>query len=107
MNDSEKIRALRDMTNSRDGEGVLLTYLNIAKRKMLNRLYPFKQDTTGVEIPAKYESLQLEIATVLLNKRGAEGETQHNENGVNRIYGNADIPQALLAEITPMCAIPE
>lgn len=107
METSDKLKTLRAMTNSRDGDDVLLSYLNIAKRKMLNRMYPFGQPVQAMDVPERYESLQLEIAVVLMNKRGAEGEVQHNENGVSRIYGNADIPQALLAEITPMCALPE
>lgn len=107
MQDSEKLSMLRTLTRSRDDDATLLSYLGMAKRKMLNRLYPFVADRTGLEIPERYDDLQIEIAIVLMNKRGVEGEVQHNENGVNRMYGNGDIPPALLAEITPMCGIPE
>lgn len=106
MTDSEKLLELRALTRSRDDDDTLLSFLALAKRKMLNRLYPFANSYMGLDIPERYESLQFEIATVLMNKRGAEGEVQHNENGVNRIYGNGDVSN-LLAEITPMCALPE
>ena len=107
MTEAEKVIMLRGMTNGRESDEVLSFYLGVAKRKMLNRMYPFKQDTSGLELPAKYASLQIEIAVVLMNRRGVQGEVSHNENGVSRNYGTADVPPALLAEITPVCAIPE
>lgn len=107
MTDSEKQNQLRMMTDSHDGDDVLLFFLTLAKRKMLNRLYPFAKDTSSLEIPARYEGLQIEIAAFMLNKRGAEGEVQHNENGISRTYGTADVPAALLAELTPFCSLPE
>lgn len=107
MQDSEKLSMLRTLTRSRDDDATLLSYLGMAKRKMLNRLYPFVNDRTGLEIPERYDDLQIEIAIVLMNKRGVEGEVRHDENGVSRTYGNGDIPNSLLAEITPLCGIPE
>lgn len=50
----------------------------------------------------QYETLQLEIAQFLYNKMGAEGETAHNENGVNRTYENAHIPDSMLDCIVPL-----
>ena len=47
--------------------------------------------------------LQVEIAAYLMNKRGAEGETYHGENGVNRTYENASVPASMLAGVTPFC----
>ena len=50
----------------------------------------------------QYETLQLEIAKFLYNKIGAEGETVHNENRVNRTYENAHIPDSMLDCIVPL-----
>lgn len=107
MDEAAKLRQMRTLTGSKEDDTVLLFLLSLAKRKMLNRLYPFAKSLENVELPERYEGLQIEIATVLLNKRGIEGEVQHNENGVSRTYGTSDVPAALLAELTPMCAIPE
>jgi len=49
--------------------------------------------------------LQLEIATYLLNKRGAEGQTAHSENGISRSYESADVPSSMLNQIVPHCGI--
>ena len=57
------------------------------------------------EVPIQYDTTQVEIAAYLLNKRGAEGETAHSENGVSRSYEDGDIPPTLLRRITPMAGV--
>lgn len=102
MTDSEKIRSVSAMTGEND-EKVLATYLSLAGEKICNRLYPFgKEDAT---VPGRYAMLQVEIAVYLLNKRGAEGETRHGENGIDRTYENGDVPETLMRQITPMAAV--
>lgn len=56
-------------------------------------------------VPTKHEYRQCEIAAFLLNKRGAEGQTVHNENGVNRQYEGGNIPASMLADIVPFCGV--
>ncbi len=50
----------------------------------------------------QYSTLQLEIAQFLYNKIGAEGEKSHSENGVNRTYENAHIPDSMLDSVVPL-----
>lgn len=59
---------------------------------------------TPPELPMElqYATLQLEIAQFLYNKMGAEGEKSHNENGINRTYENAHIPDSMLDTVTPL-----
>ena len=103
MTQTEKLQLLKAMVGESDTEEVLLAYLNIAGRKILNRAYPFGTDET--EVPARYDFLQCEIAAYLLNKRGAEGEISHKENGIDRTYESADVPESLLGAVTPMCGV--
>ena len=107
MTETQMLEELRNITDSTEEDRVLLSFLSSAKRRVLNRLYPFANSYEGLNVPERYNGVQIEIAAFLMNKRGAEGEVQHNENGVSRTYGGADVPPALMAEITPMCAIPE
>jgi hypothetical protein len=69
----------------------------------MNRAYPFGTDES--EVPARYEFLQCEIAAYLLNKRGAEGQTAHGENGISRSYESADVPESMLGAVTPFCGV--
>ena len=107
MTEVEKLSMLRVMVgqpNEGDwSDDVLISYLNIAGRKIINRAYPY--DDTITEVPRRYSYLQCDIAAYLLNKRGAEGETAHSENGISRSYASADVPEAMLSEVIPRCGV--
>ena len=103
MTQTEKLKLLKAMVGESDTEEVLLAYLNIAGNKILNRAYPYGTDET--EVPARYDFLQCEIAAYLLNKRGAEGQTAHAENGISRSYESADVPESMLGAVTPMIGV--
>ena len=103
MRQTEKLTLLKAMVGSSDTEDVLLAYLDIAGGKIMNRAYPYGTEET--EVPARYEFLQCEIAAYLLNKRGAEGQTAHSENGISRSYESADVPESLLGAVTPMVGV--
>ena len=86
-------------------EDELLTgILKIAKDAILSRRYPFGNFPEILD--SRYNSLQIRIAVYLYNKRGAEGETSHSENGISRTYESADIPESLLREVVPLVAFP-
>lgn len=103
MKQAEKLTLLKAMVGSSDTDDVLLTYLDVAGHKILNRAYPFGTDET--EVPTRYDFRQCEIAAYLLNKRGAEGEISHRENGIDRAYESADVPESLLGAVTPFCGV--
>lgn len=105
MTDEEKIKTLKAMVGDSDSDDVLSTYLLLAGRKIINRAYPY--DSSVTDVPTEYETLQCEIAAYMLNKRGAEGQTQHTENGISRQYENADVPASMLKAVTPHCGIPK
>lgn len=102
MTDAEKLKMLKAMTGEADEE-VLSTYLSIAGSKVLRRAYPY--DDTVTEVPDRYAYTQLEIAVYLMNKRGAEGQTAHSENGISRSYEDGDVPLSLLREIVPCASL--
>ena len=108
MTNMEKLALCRAMVEQpEDAEGwsdeVLTSYLTIAGQKILNRAYPY--DDTVEEVPRRYGVLQCEIAAYLLNKRGAEGEVSHSENGISRTYENADVPESMLRDVIPHCGL--
>ena len=102
MTDADKLAMLISMTGETD-ENVLSTFLTLAKNVVLAKAYPYGDGTE--EMPSKYDTVQVEIAAYMLNKRGAEGETAHSENGVSRSYEDGDIPPTLLRRITPMAGV--
>ena len=104
MTMAKKVDMLRRMMGEDDTDrGVLEVYLELAGQKILNRMYPYKENYDGLEVPDRYLAIQLKVANMLLNKRGAEGQIQHIENNIHRNWGAADIPDGMLAEIVPYC----
>ena len=80
----------------------LLVYeLNSAKNAINNR----RRYTPTEEMPLEpqFYDLQIRMAIVSFNKTGAEGQTVHNENGINRSYESGDVyPKSMLREIVPL-----
>ena len=98
----EQLKSLLGISGT-DEDALLLTLLSISAQKILDRAYPY--DPTVTEVPARYETKQVEIAVYLYNKRGAEGQLVHNENGINRTYESADVPESLMRGITPFVGV--
>lgn len=102
MTDAEKLKMVKAMTGETD-EGILSTYLSIAGDKVCRKAYPYDPDVRLV--PYRYDFVQVEIAVYLLNKRGAEGQTAHSENGISRSYEDGDVPPTLLRDIVPFASV--
>lgn len=102
MDELEKIAMAKVLSGETD-ELAVSAYLKIAGSKICRKAFPF--DSSILDVPKQYEYLQVEIAVYLLNKRGAEGETAHSENGISRTYEDGDIPPTLLRQIVPVCGV--
>lgn len=105
MTPNEKLEVLKGMVGVvGNGEDKLLQiYLDTAAQKIIERVYPF--DSTKEDVPKKYSYRQCEIAAYLWNKRGAEGEISHDENGIRRTYENADVPESMLKGVIPFVGV--
>jgi len=106
MTEDEKIEFLKILVGSVgfDEEKLLKAYLRIAASIILKRLYPFNKGEDK-ELPGCYAVKQCEIASYLYNKRGAEGETSHDENGIKRTYESGDVPPSMLKDIVPFAEV--
>jgi hypothetical protein len=93
-----KIRITENVTDNE-----LEDILESAKAVILSRRFPFGEQPT--EIEPRYNDLQIRIAVEMFNKRGAEGEIAHSENGVSRTYSSASVSEELLREITPKAGV--
>ena len=101
MTTDRKIDMLQAMLGGEEDRGVLEVFLELAKQKILNRMYPYKEDYDGLSVPDRYAMVQLKAAAYMYLKQGAEGQIQHIEGQIHRNYGSADIPNDMLAEIVP------
>lgn len=105
MTEDEKIAMLRvlcDIPADEMPDSSLIVYLGLAKSLVMRRLYQFVTDSfEELSFPAKYDNLQVQIANEMILRRGAEGETSHKEDGVDRSYENAGVSESLLKQIRP------
>ena len=105
MTQIEKIAQLKSMLGAdAPSDEELITLLLITKGAILNRRYPLGE-WLEEEVPTKYEHIQLMACVHLFNKKGAEGQTSHSENGVSRSYESADVPESLMGQVVPFCEV--
>ena len=106
MTDAQKIAMVQTLVQN-DGDAtdaIVGVYLKLACNKMLERLFPYDTTKTVSDIPERYETIQCELAARLYLRRGGEGETSHEENGVNRTYGSVD-DEDILSRLTPFAKV--
>lgn len=99
------IERLKVRIPEEENDLVLKEILETATSIILTRLYPFEDDLSNKTVPYKYNTLLCDIATELYNKKGAEGETAHSENGVSRTYSSAYVSPELLSQIIPVAKV--
>lgn len=98
----ERIEKMQDMLGFEEDSELLTVYLSHAKNKILNHRFPY--GTTLQDVESRYEYDLIELAIVLFNERGAEGQNQHSENGVSRKWRTE---HEILSSIPRMVGIPK
>lgn len=103
MSNEQKIERLKVLISPDTASNELLLYLlEQSEGIILNRRFPFGAPE-GVTLSPFQEQIQFRVAVELFSKMGAEGQTQHTENGVSRQYEAADVSPSLLRQIIPVC----
>ena len=103
MTNEQKIEKLKVLISPDTAtDPLLLSLLEQAEGIVLNRRYPFGV-RDGATVERRFENVQLQIAVELFNKMGAEGQTAHAENGINRTWEAGDVSPSLLKTIVPVC----
>lgn len=108
MTDSEKLRmvlTLMDVTEADDSVCTAIsTYLTAAASEIISRRYSYGSSTV-TEVPVEYEMTQIWAVIAGYSQGGAEGQTQHSENGINRVFKYADMVDYIRAHVIPLCKL--
>ena len=91
MTDAEKIEMVKTLCDE-TADSVISAYLYMAGQKVIKVACP--KGTTAV--PEEWDALHIDATVYMLNKRGAEGQQSHSENGISRSYESADLPASML-----------
>ena len=110
MTDTEKLAQIKLILGeggSLPSDTTLNGYIGLAKQQILNWMYG---DIGGVptdvtNVPAKYEVTQIYAVVAGYTHAGAEGETQHSENGINRVFNNGDMTDYIKKNVFPYARI--
>jgi hypothetical protein len=103
MTDAQKIEKLKVLISPDNADEILLSYLlENAEGIILNRRYPFGPPE-GASLSPLHEQIQIRMALELFSKMGAEGQIQHQEQGVYRTYEAGDVSPTLLKMVIPVC----
>jgi hypothetical protein len=103
MTDESKIVLVKSMTDEK-AEDIISVFLEMAGDSVCKYCDPYKR-VERETLLEEYGGVQARIAAYFLNKRGADGESAHSENGTSRSYESGDIPESLLRELTPICGV--
>lgn len=100
MTTSEKLRQLKLMLNvtGTSEDDVLAVYLSQAEREIITWHYgdDASEDTA---LPDRFVLVQLNAVIIGYNMRGAEGETRHDENTINRVFSYEDMIHYIHAHV--------
>ena len=106
MTDDQKLASVK-IRLSDGGEmpsdEMLIEYIRSAGQEILNWMYDnypsIPDDVT--EVPPKYEEMQIAAVVAGYTHAGSEGEKQHNENSVNRVFIYADMVSYIRNNVLP------
>lgn len=95
MSTQEKLTVVKTMlgipTSNTDLDTEISVYLELAADEILNWMYINHPDKRESTVPKRYEIVQVHAVVNGYGHRGAEGETVHNENGINRTFKYDDM----------------
>lgn len=80
-------------------------YLRYAQEAVVARLWPFDESKTIDDIPDRFTDRTVQIALYMLNKRGAEGELRHSENGTTHEWESSNIPESFFYGMVPNAGV--
>lgn len=79
-------------------------YLTAAEKEILAWRYSYSKQAVS-EVPAEYEMTQIHAVIAGLSISGAENQTQHSENGVNRTFKYPDMVAYIRSNVVPIAGV--
>lgn len=103
MTDAEKLSMLKTILgiNDESEDARLAVYLNASKREILGWRYSFANNTPE-DVPPEYEMVQVHAVVAGYSISGAENQTAHSENGINRTFKYEDMIAYIRAHVLPI-----
>lgn len=107
VNDTEKIEMILDLMGESYSEKLersISAYLKSAGKEILNWRYGYSSEIPGT-VPKEYEMTQIHAVIAGYSISGAEGQTQHSENGINRSFRYPDMLAYIRSNVIPYAGV--
>ena len=105
MTAEELIATIKIMISDDYSDDLISAYISQAQTECLNWEYSLigipELEEGETRDYSKYDALVIDSVIFALSIRGAEGETQHSENGILRGYKYSDMRQYIHAHLIP------
>ncbi len=81
-------------------------YLNLAKAEILSWLYGYTgKNIDECELPAQYDTVQINAVVAGYSISGAENQVSHSENGISRTFKHSDMSDYIRSNVTPFVGV--
>ena len=92
MTSAEKLAMVKTIMGAdAPDDATITTYLGIAKAEILGWRYSYSPEDMPDDVPAEYETAQVQAVVNGFTQRGVEGQTVSVENGVHRHFIYSDM----------------
>lgn len=82
------------------------TYLDVASREIISWRYSYgAQEEAVTQVPEEYEMTQIYAVVAGYSQMGAENETYHHENGINRQFRFSDMIDYIRHNVIPLAKV--
>lgn len=110
MSDQDKlnlVKTLLDIPSSDVTQDELISaYLSLAAQEIISWRYSYSASAEEYTlVPSEYEVTQVMAVVAGYSQGGAENQTQHSENGIQRQFKYADMVAYIRAHVRPMCRV--
>lgn len=102
----EKVQMVTTLLGESDTstEDVIEVYLKAAGKEIISWRYSYA--AKGVEeVPVEYEMTQIYAVIAGFSMSGAENQTFHNENGIQRTFKYSDMLNYIRAHVVPKVGV--
>lgn len=108
MTDAEKLSMVKTLMDIPEGDvsqdGAIAVYLTASAREIIAWRFSYGSEQV-TQVPDEYEMTQVMAVVVGYSQGGAEGQTAHSENGINRTFKYADMVGYIRAHVIPLCKV--
>lgn len=107
MTREEKAEMVKSILGGEVESETIMTLLDAAGRELMAWRYSIGNAKPPEDVPDEYEMAQVFAVVAGYSQRGAENQSYHAENGINRTFAHSDMVAYIRANVIPMCGVPK